>query len=108
MNNDAEIEVRVLEERDRQGHSKQVSGEWRLLEAKAAWPAHNHWRRIPIMSASAKLGHTAPLRRGRQGLRAWEGLGIETIQYAIDNEIHHRGQGYVYPPRSFLLRSKPR
>lgn len=26
----------------------------------------------------------------------WEGPGIRTIQYAIDNEIHHRGQGYVY------------
>jgi len=26
----------------------------------------------------------------------WEGPGIGTIQYAIDNEIHHRGQGYVY------------
>ena len=26
----------------------------------------------------------------------WEGRGIDTIQYAIDNEIHHRGQGYVY------------
>ena len=26
----------------------------------------------------------------------WEGSGIGTIQYAIDNEIHHRGQGYVY------------
>ena len=26
----------------------------------------------------------------------WEGAGINTIQYAIDNEIHHRGQGYVY------------
>lgn len=26
----------------------------------------------------------------------WEMSGISTIQYAIDNEIHHRGQGYVY------------
>jgi uncharacterized damage-inducible protein DinB len=26
----------------------------------------------------------------------WESPGIGTIQYAIDNEIHHRGQGYVY------------
>jgi hypothetical protein len=26
----------------------------------------------------------------------WEGPGVATIQYAIDNEIHHRGQGYVY------------
>lgn len=26
----------------------------------------------------------------------WEGTGISTILYAIDNEVHHRGQGYVY------------
>jgi len=26
----------------------------------------------------------------------WEGRGIDQILYAIDNEIHHRGQGYVY------------
>lgn len=26
----------------------------------------------------------------------WEMSGIATIQYAIDNEIHHRGQGYVF------------
>ncbi len=26
----------------------------------------------------------------------WENTGIGSILYAIDNEIHHRGQGYVY------------
>lgn len=26
----------------------------------------------------------------------WDNPGFVTIQYAIDNEIHHRGQGYVY------------
>ncbi|HYD53254.1 MAG TPA: DinB family protein [Gemmatimonadaceae bacterium] len=26
----------------------------------------------------------------------WAGPGYVTILYAIDNEIHHRGQGYVY------------
>jgi uncharacterized damage-inducible protein DinB len=26
----------------------------------------------------------------------WENSGTGTIQYAIENEIHHRGQGYVY------------
>jgi uncharacterized damage-inducible protein DinB len=26
----------------------------------------------------------------------WKNSGAATIQYAIDNEIHHRGQGYVY------------
>jgi uncharacterized damage-inducible protein DinB len=26
----------------------------------------------------------------------WEMTGLEMIQYAIENEIHHRGEGYVY------------
>lgn len=26
----------------------------------------------------------------------WENSGLNTILYAIDNEIHHRGQAYVY------------
>lgn len=26
----------------------------------------------------------------------WDNSGINTILYAIDNETHHRGQGYVY------------
>ena len=26
----------------------------------------------------------------------WEMTGIQMIQYAIENEIHHRGQGFVY------------
>jgi uncharacterized damage-inducible protein DinB len=26
----------------------------------------------------------------------WENTGLNTILYGIDNEIHHRGQGYVY------------
>lgn len=42
----------------------------------------------------------------------WESTGIGTILYAIDNEIHHRGQGYVYlralgiePPAFYADRS---
>jgi len=26
----------------------------------------------------------------------YEGTNLSTILYLIDNEIHHRGQGYVY------------
>ena len=26
----------------------------------------------------------------------WENSGINTILYGIDNEVHHRGQGFVY------------
>lgn len=41
----------------------------------------------------------------------WEGRGIDLIFYVIENEIHHRGQGYVYlralgiEPPSFYDRS---
>jgi uncharacterized damage-inducible protein DinB len=42
---------------------------------------------------------TIPAHRFAEVDRAfgqWENSGINTILYAIDNEIHHRGQGYVY------------
>jgi uncharacterized damage-inducible protein DinB len=41
----------------------------------------------------------------------WESTGLDTILYAIDNEIHHRGQAYVYlralgiEPPAFYTRS---
>jgi uncharacterized damage-inducible protein DinB len=40
-----------------------------------------------------------PIARGvatGKAFEQWEGTGISTILYAIANEIHHRGQGYVY------------
>src|SRR5690348_17283424 len=42
---------------------------------------------------------TIPAHRFAEVDRAfgqWEGSGINIILYGIDNEIHHRGQGYVY------------
>ena len=42
---------------------------------------------------------TIPLRRFSEKDMAfgrWENEGINSILYAIDNEIHHRGQAYVY------------
>lgn len=42
---------------------------------------------------------TIPLQRFAEVDRAfgqWENSGIATILYAIDNEIHHRGQAFVY------------
>ena len=42
---------------------------------------------------------TIPMHRFAEVDKAfgqWENSGINTILYAIDNEIHHRGQGYVY------------
>jgi uncharacterized damage-inducible protein DinB len=42
---------------------------------------------------------TIPVGRFSEVDRAfgqWEGSGLNTILYAIDNEIHHRGQSFVY------------
>ena len=42
---------------------------------------------------------TIPLHRFTELDKAfgqWEGTGVDTIGYAIENEIHHRGQAYVY------------
>lgn len=42
---------------------------------------------------------TIPIERYRTRIRLyeqWEVTGLEAIEYTIDNEIHHRGQGYVY------------
>jgi len=46
-----------------------------------------------------RLWPTIPAHRFAEVDKAfgqWENSGINTILYAIDNEIHHRGQGYVY------------
>ena len=46
-----------------------------------------------------KIWATIPTRRFTDVDKAfgqWENSGINTILYGIDNEIHHRGQGYVY------------
>ncbi len=40
-----------------------------------------------------------PLERFSETMKAfgqWEMTGIQLVHYAIENEIHHRGQGYVY------------
>ncbi|MDP1570083.1 MAG: DinB family protein [Vicinamibacterales bacterium] len=36
------------------------------------------------------------LPRVDDGFGQYPGTGYDILLYAIDNEIHHRGQGYVY------------
>jgi hypothetical protein len=46
-----------------------------------------------------RIWATIPPRRFQEVDKAfgqWENSGYATILYGIDNEIHHRGQGYVY------------
>jgi hypothetical protein len=60
--NDAEIEARVLEERDRQGYSKQPSSESRLWGAEAAWPAHKLGKGI-LMQSESRITVAAAFRK---------------------------------------------
>jgi uncharacterized damage-inducible protein DinB len=46
-----------------------------------------------------RIWPTIPAQRFRETDKAfgqWEGTGSWFVSYFIDNEIHHRGQGYVY------------
>lgn len=53
---------------------------------KATEEIDNHWKQIP-----ASRFHE-PIKTFGQ----WEGTVQSSIFYFMDNEIHHRGQGYVY------------
>lgn len=47
----------------------------------------------------AAIVRTIPVARYQERIKIyeqWEVAGLEAIEYTIDNEIHHRGQGYVY------------
>jgi uncharacterized damage-inducible protein DinB len=46
-----------------------------------------------------RLLPSIPVERFGETMKAfgqWEGRVIDLLLYCIDNEIHHRGQGYVY------------
>lgn len=46
-----------------------------------------------------ELMPTIPVERYQARIKIyeqWEVTGLEAIEYTIDNEVHHRGQGYVY------------
>ena len=50
------------------------------------------------MELNDKFGQIPPhrFREVDKAFGNWETPGIAAIQYAIDNEVHHRGQAYVY------------
>jgi len=77
-----------------------TTGEWKKFDATkpsskrellAVWDAQTR-------ALDAKFPNIPPHRFNEvdKAFGMWENSGIATIQYAIDNEIHHRGQGYVY------------
>lgn len=77
-----------------------ATGEWqefRLSEEKtkaavlAAWDEatkqiDTYWAQVPVERFNEKL----------TAFGQYTDLGYNLLFYVIDNEIHHRGQGYVY------------
>ena len=46
-----------------------------------------------------KLWPTIPAERFQENMKAfgqWDGRVNDLVMYVVDNEVHHRGQGYVY------------
>ena len=98
-----------------------ATGEWKTVNelphhSKTAAPQNkkellNRWDEVT--EQINMLWHQIPSQRFQENDVAfgqWEGPIYTFIQYWIDNEIHHRGQGYVYlrslgiEPPSFWVR----
>jgi uncharacterized damage-inducible protein DinB len=80
-----------------------ATGEWKKWdEVKATKPATKNELLTLWDKQTAELDEkfpTIPPHRFNEvdtAFGEWKNPGIATIQYAIDNEIHHRGQAYVY------------
>ena len=80
-----------------------ATGEWKKWdEFKAAKPATKNELLTLWDKQTKELDEkfpTIPPHRFNEvdtAFGEWKNPGIATIQYAIENEIHHRGQGYVY------------
>ena len=79
-----------------------ATGKWEAFDASAPAPTEKSQILALWDEGTAQLDAvwpTIPAHRFAEVDKAfgqWENTGIATILYAIDNEIHHRGQGYVY------------
>lgn len=77
-----------------------VSGEWDASGSRDPRPKQEVLRLWDESTEQLnKLWPQIPPERFRETLTAfgqWPGVLHDLILYVIDNEIHHRGQGYVY------------
>lgn len=77
-----------------------VSGEWVSSDDRSPRPRAEILARWDADTAEidALWPQIAPERFGEEvvAFGQWPGLAYEILLYVIDNEIHHRGQGYVY------------
>lgn len=76
------IQVELNEKPDRQNSKETILQRW----DQATEEINTFWNQIP-----KERFHDAVKAFGQ-----YEGTVISTVLYYIDNEIHHRGQGYVY------------
>ncbi len=77
-----------------------ASGDWAIFQARDAQPKADILRRWDESTEELNtLWGRIPPERFSQTLTAfgqYTGVLHELILYVVDNEIHHRGQGYVY------------
>ena len=77
-----------------------ATGEWTFSPAEAPATKDALLARWDATTAELdRLWPTIPARRFQEVDRAfgqWEGPGQWILAYVMDNEVHHRGQGYVY------------
>lgn len=77
-----------------------ATGEWIKLDDRAARPKQEVFRLWDDTTEQMNaLWPRIPPQRFLETMTAfgqWPGVVHDLILYVIDNEIHHRGQGYVY------------
>lgn len=77
-----------------------ATGEWATSFERDALPREEILRRWDRSTqAIDELWPTVPPERFAETMTAfgqYEGVAHDLVLYVIDNEIHHRGQGYVY------------
>ena len=72
-----------------------LRGFWDFLRS-ASQPAHGSEPQRPAANVTAADPFADRFQEVDTAFGQWKGTGIWMILYAIDNEIHHRGQAYVY------------
>ncbi len=78
-----------------------ATGHWEKWDDRSSAPTKGELLALwdEATAALNRIWPTIPAHRFSEvdtAFGQWPGQGIATIQYAIDNEIHHRGQAYVY------------
>ena len=77
-----------------------VSGDWQTSQDRKPVPKAEILRRWDEATAQIDdLWKQIPPERFGETIKAfgqYDGVAVDLLLYVIDNEIHHRGQGYVY------------